>query len=288
MKIEDLKKFIESKNILELSDKCFVFKVTDNDFIATQYYREMANILGKDILVVDSLQDIPTSFMFDVPNSLYVYRTDKLDYYKFVKNCVIICNKISVECDYIDFPKIEPWQIKEYANSLLPGLSNKNIDTLTSMFSDIFRLDNEISKLSVFNGTYKDVMFQKFIEDNMYDDISNKSIFDFSNAVQKKDVKSLLEVYKKLEQSDVEPLGLVTILYKNFRNMISVWCQSNPTVENTGLKSNQLWAINKLPKVYSYDQLMNAFTLMCNVDSMLKSGNITTDIIVDYIVVNLL
>lgn len=51
---------------------------------------------------------------------------------------------------------------------------------------------------------------------------------------------------------------------------------------------NQIQAISKLPKVYSYNELIDAFKLVSNIDYMLKNGLITNDMIVDYLVINLM
>ena len=64
--------------------------------------------------------------------------------------------------------------------------------------------------------------------------------------------------------------------------------QSNPNPENTGLSSKQIWAINKLPRVWSTNQLIDIMTLLTGMDYKLKTGAIPVNIIRDYLVVNLL
>ena len=61
-----------------------------------------------------------------------------------------------------------------------------------------------------------------------------------------------------------------------------MWLASNPTPENTGLKSNVIYAINKSPRVYTKTQLLDAYQFLNNIDKMLKTGQIDVKWLVDY------
>ena len=67
-----------------------------------------------------------------------------------------------------------------------------------------------------------------------------------------------------------------------------VQLNSNPTPENTGLDGKQLYAIKKIPRVYSATQLVDIYTMLLDVDRQIKSGELPTDILIDYLITKIL
>lgn len=287
--IRALKAQIENK---QLTDTCYIFQASHESalFLATQYYRAIADILQVDVEVVDDLsflqQEASSPFHMD-PTTLRVYRCDNLtEDPTGITNLVVIAKKVAVkDLEVIALPKLEEWQIKDYIQTQLDGLSQDRVNKLYSICKgDIYRLDEEVSKLRDFPN--KNLTFDEFWNDGIFSDLTDLSIFNFSNGVQTKDRDKVYKVYQQLRQADVEPLGLVTILYSNFRKMIQVWCDKYPTEESTGLTRKQIWAINNIPKKYDYNQLIQMFQLVSHLDYQLMNGEITNDELIDYIVVH--
>ena len=91
-------------------------------------------------------------------------------------------------------------------------------------------------------------------------------------------------VYTEIENIDCDPLGLVAILIKNFRDVISVQCTNNPSAQSCGMDSKKFWAVKYSCGFYTRDQLVKIYSMLTSVDRRLKTGDITTDIIIDYII----
>ena len=53
------------------------------------------------------------------------------------------------------------------------------------------------------------------------------------------------KLYAELNKIDVEPLGLVKLLYDNLKVIISIQLDPNTTAESIGIASNRFWAIKK-------------------------------------------
>jgi DNA polymerase III delta subunit len=87
---------------------------------------------------------------------------------------------------------------------------------------------------------------------------------------------------------DTNPFGILTILLNNFRNLILVKANMNPTPENTGLDSKKLYAIKKTTTPFTVEQLTIIFEMLCNIDLKVKSGELPTEIMVDYIMLKIL
>lgn len=62
----------------------------------------------------------------------------------------------------------------------------------------------------------------------------------------------------------------------------------NPTEENTGLSSKQIYWIRKNLGKYDSNYILKSFQFICESEKLLKEGTITNNQLVDYIVVNLL
>lgn len=299
MELRELKSKIESN---ENPDQLLIFICRDNKFTAWQYVRAISKIRKAEIVDLEDLQLGAVPSLFDVSQaaSLQLYQCSNFDSLdtKLLKHkdLIIMTDKIeSLEVralftsNVVEFPALEDWQLKDYAYSLADGAYPKDIDKLVDLCGgDIYRLHNELMKISVFPQIQRKYVLPDFIKDGVFSDLSTYNIFTVSNAVQSRDIETLRRILPERDYMDVEPLGLLTILYNNFRKMIQVWLSSNPTPESTGLKSNQIWAIKKLPRCYSKEQLINIFEMLSDMDRRLKTGEIAENQMVDYMLLKIL
>ena len=300
MDIKELKQNIEDKS-LKVSLLIFVSK--DSFFIPEQYSKAIAQNNSLDIVYLEDLSDFvsPAVSLFEeVPQAaLNVYKCRKFDItnpiLKDKSNLIIITSEITTEAadlfndEIVMVPALERWQIDDYIYTNCEGADQKDINNLIERCGeDIYRIDNEIQKIGIFPEVQHKFILKEQLHDNIASDISPYNIFNFTNALQKRDCDNLKVLLAEIHNMDVEPLGLVTILQQNFRKMISVWLNNNPTPENTGLKSNQLWAISKLPRVFNREQLLAVFDFLLSLDSKLKTGEIPENYIVDLILIKIL
>lgn len=299
MELRELKLKIESN---QNPDQLLIFICKDNRFTALQYVRAIANLRGAEIVDLEELQPRVPKSLFESPQlaSLQLYQCtnfDSLDAKLLErKDLIIIADKIGsfevkalFASNVVEFPALEDWQLKDYAYSLADGADPKDIDRLVELCGgDIYRLHNELMKVNIFPQIQRKYVLPDFIKDGVFSDLSTYNIFTVSNAIQSRDVETLRRILPERDYMDVEPLGLLTILYNNFRKMIQVWLSSNPTPETTGLKSNQIWAIKKLPRCYSKEQLVDIFEILSDMDRRLKTGEIAENQMVDYILLKVL
>lgn len=300
MDITNVKRQIECGNV---KDTFIIFK-GEETFIARQYYRAISQCLNKPIQYIDSLDiyenDSKNIFGQDsFDDCLNVYVTDKFEYnYKNLlnkNNLIIVTKKVEKDTEsiynnfIINVPDLEEWCIKDYVYSLLEGVDTKYLDWLIkNCKNNIDKIQNEIDKLICFEPIQRQTIFEDMLNDNAFSDITDKTIFDFTNALQKRDLNTLKYIYEDIDVMDVEDLGVVTILYKNFIKLLNVWGSKNPTPENTGLSSKQIYAIRKSPKVWNIKQLVRIISFLTNIDYMLKSGKLVNINIRDYIVLKIL
>lgn len=278
-----------------------IFKVSDTDFIAHQYIDYMKETFNKTVEITDNMNSAVTvsSDIFSLStqntSTIYVFKIDTLTENEMIypvdkySNVIVICKTIKVDIDnsyIVSVPKIEKWQIQDYVYSLASGIDTTNLDNLIDICgNDLYRLEQEVSKIKIFAEIERKSLFNDFLYDGVFSDLSKYSVFDFTNCIMQKDINKLSVIYKELDRIDIEPIGLVTILIKNFRNVIKVQLNNNPTTTTTGLTDKQIWAVKKYNcGFYNKEQLLRIYQMLTSMDMKLKTGYIGTERMIDYVV----
>lgn len=282
-------------------DQFLIFYYEDTtDYIPVQYAKALARIRNSEILYVNELDEINSSpDPFSEPTSnLYVYKTDSLERIpaKYLQNnLIIITPKLlkDVEKEYDEYilriPKLEEWQIVDYIKTVSPGLTQDEMEWLVRTYkSNMYRVELEVDKLKPFSENARQYIFEDFYVDHVFETLSEYGIFDFTNAIQGKDLRTISNILSDINHIDIEPTGLITLLCANFKKLIKVWLNKSPTPENTGLKSNQIWAINRLSRTYTKEQLVKVFELVSDMERRLKTGEMPEELIIDYLTVKIL
>lgn len=293
MNIIELKKNIEDKT---LNDSFLILKYSDFPFIARQYIEAISEFKNKPIVYVESLDDI-TSNIFGEDDNLYVMNIDKIDkQFRFASldNKIVICKSIDADVlegmrQYVvEIPKLQQWQIRAYTAKNLPGLSNEEINWLSDVTKDIYRLSNEVDKIKIFNKKDQGQIFSLLNEEYAYGDLNSSTIFNFTNAITKRDIKTVKNILDTIETMDAEPMGVVSILYKSFKNILDIQMSANATAESLGMNPRQFNAIKYNLGKFNNTELIKIFDMITLVDYQLKSGNLPNDNIIDYLLINIL
>ena len=304
MTLQELKQQIENKNV---TDSLIIFKETEEKFISKQYLNAIKNIRGLEFNYLDSPDSLLTTSnsLFgdvtdDTPDAINVINCEVFQWdnpnIKDLHNVIIVTNKFANKeteklfGDYIvSIPKLSDWQIKDYVYSVAEGAEQKELDQLINLCStNIHRLQSELDKVTLFNDFERKYVFSDMLRDGALADLSSFSIFNLTNAITSKDLKTIYNIYREIDRIDINEFGLLTVLLKNFKNIVMVQLNSNPTPENTGLDSKVLYAIKRLPRVYSAEQLVNIFQFLSDLDRQVKMGELPADIMIEYMILKIL
>lgn len=294
IELRELKQRIEQN---DLNTHFIIFKCDKvSEFIPHQYAIEFCKNNNSDIIHIDSKENIPHASLFDIEknNNLNLYKIDTLDenlnvdQEEIASNFIwVICTKISAkykkiyENNIVEIPKLQDWQIKDFIKSNCNWLSEIELNELFSYYkTDLFRLNNELDKLKLIGeDSYNKIKSQ------LYVDINNFDIFDITNAIIKRDKVFLSDIYKEIEYADIEPFGLIILLINNFRHVIDVQLAKNATAESVGVSGKQFWAIkNYSCWHYTKQELITIFNFLNSLDYKIKSGEIDTSLLIDYII----
>ena len=304
MTIQELKRQIENNCV---TDAPIIFKDDETMFLSNQYIAAISKSRNLKITYIQDLSEaISNSFDFfscdtdEQPDCLNVLKTTVYNWketnFARATNLIVVVTKFAdkqiekaLENYTVVMPKLEDWQIRDYVYSICEGVSQKDLDWLMNICGkNICRLQQELDKLTLFSVDERKYLFDSFIRDGAVDDLSSYNIFNFTNAIASKDLTTLRSIYKEIERADITDFYLLTVLLKNFRNIVLVQLNSNPTPETTGLDSKQLYAIKRIPRVYSPDQLVDIFRFLCDIDRQVKEGELTANLVVDYLTVKIL
>ena len=277
MTLMDLKKAIENNSI---SDAPLIFKYTDDKFLVNQYIKEIAKIRRLKISNISSIYDISQDDdLFDSePQFIYVCDCDTFSEDLQIDdiNIIIICKNVAenVKVDYIEFSKPLNWQIEDFVKMRISGLDEVQIKWLCEISKyDIFRLDNECKKFEIFSPQEQKIIFDMINTDNGFSDMNSLTIFNFTNAIIKKDLATIKAVLSDLKNIDIEGSGLITIFSKQFRNIIDIQLNLKASAESLNMTSKQYNAIKYSCGKYSNQQLIDVYTFITDLDRRLKLGD---------------
>ena len=308
MTLQELQKQIYNGGI---SNNYIVFKCDKgkdgavDTFLAYQYTNAIAKVKGLTIELIDDLTSLfsdNTDLFNDVPdNLLRVYYQEKFDCDN-VKlneqtNLIIITydftnDSVKDNCSYntIKIPKLDSWQIKDYLYSSLKGVQKEKLDWIQDICgNNIYRIQQEIDRLSIFDETERDKYFDLFIRAGVYQDLSNINIFSLTNALSRGDVHNIKTSYPDIiRNKETTNMGFLSITLNAFKNMILVKTQENPTTENTKLKENQIKVLQRMGTRFTSQQMIDIFLFLSDIDRRVKTGEMWVDILIDYIIVKIM
>lgn len=278
MQLRELKDRINKKESIPFP---LIFIASNNDFLVNQYLYSIAKNLSLNTVSICSLKELDdiTSSVFYEDNDLFVFKVDKdmLIKQKDVKNNRVIIrseNQIKgSDIDVVKFDKLENWMIEDYAKTLLPGLTVQETTWLCKICNyNIDRVDIECQKLALFDKKEQESIFELINKENGYCDLNDLNIFNLTNAIIKKDILTIKTVIKDIDNIDIEGTGLVTILLKQFLNIINIQLNSHANAASLNMSEKQFRAIGYNCNKYSNDKLISIYKFLNDVDYRLKSG----------------
>lgn len=287
--IEDLKSQILKNHIPPL----LILVYKDNTFLANHYIKQIASRTEKPVLKVENIDNLrnndPFSNLHDT-NTL-VFECEILREFPSNLSGYIVCEKIDKDIDIsadniiCELPVLERWQLKDYLYSKCEGAELSDLDRLFDLFEkNPFQLEMEMSKLTIFSPEERKYALPIFLQDDIFGNTSSDNIFTLTNALCIKDVKTVANVLKQIDQIDVEPLGLLTLMVNNFRNMLLIQGSPSVTAEKIGMSSKQFYATSRNLGHFTLAQLTHILDALLQIDMKLKTGELPVEWIISYII----
>lgn len=299
MTLQELKQSLETSTFKPTT----LLLISEDKFIPLQYVEEIKK--NYSVMYVESLQELipDADDIFgnsnEISSDVVVFNTNLVDFSDEIlfnkDNVIVIANKIDKSAKkfygdlVIEVPKLVEWQVKDMVYSLGKGINTKQLDWLIHTSNgDVNRLYQDMTKINIFNESERGHLFEELVEDGAFNDLSANTIFNFTNAILKKDYQSLKLIYEEIDNIDVNDFGLLTILYNNFLNVVNIQMGVNPTAESLGMSWGQFNAIKHNCGYYSGVQLVNILKMLSDMDRKIKAGEFPTNVMRDYMILSIL
>lgn len=289
--LKQLKEEIEQGQPIVLP---LIFVYDGSDFVARQYTHAISTNNHMELQFVDALEEIPPHN--EAHDTIYVCRVESIKNEIFIPDdSIILTGKVLKEARkaldpcVVEISSLEQWQIIDYINTACPGIDPNMVQWLVTAYTNnIDRIQTEIDKLMAIPQSERSKLFEEMYSEGMFNTFSDQHHTRMMQAVQDRDLEEVATLLSDPDRDLLEPLTISTFIQNNFKKLIKVWLSSNPTQENTGLSSKQIYAINKLPRKYTREQLLKGFELVSGIERRVKEGELPIDMVIDYIIIKLL
>lgn len=284
MDIKSLKTKIENN---DLDDSFMLWKCPPgSELVVSQYLKKIAENKHLVLKYIDSIDEIVgDSFLKDI--NLYVFLSKKYNEKYNNNNLIVICEETK-NTDAIVFPKLEAWQVVDFAKSFLPGVNIEMLNELIKGYSEYQLFISDMEKLAIF-----DEEDQNYLVDDLFDQLSitpTLTVFDLSNALLRHDIKLAREVLKVKDRIDLTPMHLLTILLNNVKKVLDIQLGGNNIrASDLGISDKQFFVIKKYNcGIYSNAKLISIYETLLDIENKFKFKELEVCDIIDYIVCKIL
>lgn len=284
MDIKSLKTKIENN---DLDDSFMLWKCPPgSELVVSQYLKKIAENKHLVLKYIDSIDEIVgDSFLKDI--NLYVFLSKKYNEKYNNNNLIVICEETK-NTDAIVFPKLEAWQVVDFAKSFLPGVNIEILNELIKGYSEYQLFISDMEKLAIF-----DEEDQNYLVDDLFDQLNitpTLTVFDLSNALLRHDIKLAKEVLKVKDRIDLTPMHLLTILLNNVKKVLDIQLGGNNVrASDLGISDKQFFVIKKYNcGIYSNAKLISIYETLLDIENKFKFKELEVCDIIDYIVCKIL
>lgn len=284
MTLVELKNFI-NKGIVPSDFMIFIRK--DNSFLTNQYIQELGNLADGGINKITSIyapQQSSLALLTTPSGAINVLTVETFDEraedYSQFENTVVVCDQIdksikeSVNKYIIEFPKLEEWQIFDYAKKLCSGLDDDDLLWLIKATNrDIERVINELDKITLFSREEQKDIFNA-IRFDPQTDLVTVDLFTIVNALVTGDSRILYEFLCHNNYEDLDPVMLANRALTSLKNIILVTQNRGLTAEDLGISVKQYKFIERSYQGLDINAAKEKLKFLVNFDLKLKNSKL--------------
>ena len=284
MTLIELKEYITNKIV---PSDFMIFVGKDNQFLTSQYVKALGDLSIGGINKISSIYEPQQSSIMLLTNTegaLNVLFTDTFDErsedYGQFENTIVVCEQVSkdiaknVENYAIKFPKLEEWQICDYAKTLCPNVDETELQWLVQASDNsIERVCNELDKVALFSkNEQKEVLAA--IRFDPQTDLYKADLFTIVNALVEGDMLTLNDFIKHDGWEIHEPVVLVNRAFNSLKNIILISQNANLSAEDCGVSAGQFKFIKYKYKSLNVAAVKQKLKFLTNFDLMLKTSQL--------------
>lgn len=287
-----------------LDNSLIIFKKSNSDssnFLCCQYKNAIINNCALEVVHVDTVDTLiaeKTSVLFG-DETFVVCDIDKFapssDALIKMSNILIVCNSVDISNfpvynNYIiEFGDVENWCVEDYIGTNCSGITDNEIRELAKSCNyNLYRVDNEINKIKIFDEYQQSTVYQSLVEEGFLSDTTSFDAFSLVNPILQHKFDELTSVWKSVELFDSDPMFILSILISQYRTIIDVLLYPNSTPDICGISQKRFNAIKYYYRNYTKKQLVSVYMFLCDIDRQLKSGELSDFNLLDYIIIEVI
>ena len=299
MTLVELKNYITSgivpHDFLILVDK-------DNKFLARQYIDAIGNLAPGGLNKISSIYEpFQSSLMLlaapeECINVLFTDTFDERaeDYSQF-ENTIVVCEQIdktiaSATADYtLKLPKLEEWQILDYAKTLCPAVEEADLTWLIqAAYGSIERVINELDKVKLFDKKDQKQVFSS-IRFDPNTDLNKAAFLNVSNALAYGDMSALFNFMRSNNFYELDAVGLANNVLTSLKNIIIISQNPMLSAKDCGVSDKQWGYIRKNYYSLNIEAVKRKIKFLTNFDLALKSSKLdmSKEAMMNYLVANM-
>jgi hypothetical protein len=287
MTLIELKNFITNKIV---PSDFMIFINKDNPYLANQYVEALGSLSVSGINKINSIfepQQSSLLLLTSPADSLNIMFTDTFDErsedYSQFENTIVVCEQVdksiakNVEDYIIKFPKLEEWQLCDYAKMICPDIDAEDILWLVQASDNsIERVNNELAKVALFNKNEQREVFSA-IRFDPQSDLYKVDIFAVVNALVNGDMPVLYEFIKHNGYEIHEPVVLANRALTSLKNIALITQNQGLTANDCGVSAGQFTFIKNRYRSLNLEALKQKIKFLANFDLMLKTSKLELD-----------
>lgn len=284
MTLIELKNYITNK-IAPTDFMIFVNK--DSSFLISQYLQAIGSLFDNGIRKVSSIyepQQSSLSLLAVPEGTLNVVTVETFDEraedYAQFENTIVICEQVdksiakSLEDYIIKFPKLEEWQILDYAKTLCPEVEETDLLWLIQASdNDIERVLNELEKVTLFAKEDQKAVFAS-IRFDPQTDLFKIDLFAIVNALVEGDLVVLFDFIRCNGYNILEPVMLANRALTSLKNIILISQNPGITAEDCGVSGGQFRFLKYKYTSLNVEAVRNKIKFLTNFDLDLKTSRL--------------
>jgi hypothetical protein len=267
-----------------------IFINKDNPYLANQYVEALGSLSVSGINKINSIfepQQSSLLLLTSPADSLNIMFTDTFDErsedYSQFENTIVVCEQVdksiakNVEDYIIKFPKLEEWQLCDYAKMICPDIDAEDILWLVQASDNsIERVNNELAKVALFNKNEQREVFSA-IRFDPQSDLYKVDIFAVVNALVNGDMPVLYEFIKHNGYEIHEPVVLANRALTSLKNIALITQNQGLTANDCGVSAGQFTFIKNRYRSLNLEALKQKIKFLANFDLMLKTSKLELD-----------
>lgn len=284
MTLIELKKYINNKTV---PSDFMIFITKDCPFLANQYVKAIGDLAEGGIRKVNSIYE-PTqssiALLTGSEDTINVLAVDTFDEraedYKQFERTIVVCEQLdksiakTVEPYVIKFPKLEEWQILDYAKSICKYVDESDLLWLIKATdNNIERVVNELEKVALFPKSEQKAVFAA-IRFDQQSDLYKLDLFTVVNALVEGDFSVLYDFIRYNGYEEIEPVVLANRTMTSLKNIILVTQNPGLTAEDCGMSAGQFRFLKYKYHSLNIEAIKQKIKFLSSFDLKLKTSRL--------------